>query len=92
MEEGGLMDADMALEDVWADLEAVLGDRMPERICSEDHSWFTMDQYRKRYKHSEETIRRHLDQWIDAGLLETQLQRRGRHNVRCYRAVKSQET
>ena len=88
--EGGLMDADMALEDVWADLEAVLGDRMPEQIYPEDHRWFTMDQYREHYKRSEEVIRRWLDEWIADGVLETQLQRRGRHNVRCYRAVKSQ--
>ena len=88
--EGGLMDAEMALEEVWADLEEVLGNRMPERIYPEDRSWFTMSQYRKRYKHSEETIRRQLDGWIADGLLETQIQRRGRHNVRCYRAVKGQ--
>ena len=86
--ESGLMDADIALEDVWADLEETLGDKMPERIYSEDHGWFTMSQYRKRYKHSEETIRRQLDQWIADGLLETQIQRRGRHNVRCYKAAK----
>ena len=90
--EGGLMDAEMALEDVWADLEEVLGDRMPERICSEDRSWFSMDQYRSKYNRSEETTRHQLDQWIDDGLLETQLQRRGKHNVRCYRAVKDQPT
>ena len=86
--EGGVMDADMTLEEVWADLEEVLGDMMPERIYPEDRSWFTMGQYRERYKHSEETIRRYLDQWIARAMIETQLQRRGRHNVRCYRAVK----
>ena len=86
--EGGLMDADMALEDVWVDLEEVLGDKMPEQIHPEDCSWFTMGQYRERYKRSEELIRHQLDQWIADGILETQIQRRGRHNVRCYRAAK----
>ena len=92
MEEGGLMDADMALEDVWADLEEVLGDQTPERIYPEDRGWFSIKQYQERYKHSEKIIRRELDQWIEDGLLETQMQRRGNHNVRCYRAVKDRPT
>ena len=88
--ESGLMDADIALEDVWADLEETLGDKMPERIYSEDHGWFSFAQYRERYNRSDKIVRRQLDQWIDDGLLDTQIQRRGRHNIRCYRAVKGQ--
>ena len=84
----GLMDADMSLEEVWADLEEVLGDKMPELVHPEDLAWFSMAQYRSKYNRSEETTRHQLDQWIADGLLETQLQRRGKHNVRCYRAVK----
>ena len=82
------MDADMSLEEVWADLEEVLGDRMPEPIYPEDHSWFSLAQYREQYQRSDETARHHLSRWVKDGILETQTQRRGRHNIRCYRAVK----
>lgn len=87
--ESGLMDADMPLEEVWADLEEMLGDRMPEQIFAEDQSWFSMAQYKNRYKQSDRTIRHQLAQWVDDGVLETQLQKRHRHNVRCYRAAKA---
>jgi len=87
--ESGLMDTpDMCLEEVWADLAAALGDSLPEPVYAEDRSWFSMGQYRERYKQSEKMSRRQLDQWVDDGMLETQIQRRHRHNVKCYRAVK----
>ena len=82
------MDADMALEDVWADLEEVLGDRMPDRVYPEDRTWFTLQQYQARYGHSYQGSRDWLDEQVEDGLLERQAQRRGNHNVRCYRAVK----
>jgi len=82
------MDGDMTLEEVWADLEEVLGDQVPERVYPEDRTWFSNSQYQARYNKSDGKTRRELTQWIEDGLLETQMQRRGNHNVRCYRAVK----
>lgn len=86
--ESGLMDADMPLEEVWADLKEVLRDRLPEPIFPEDQGWFSMAQYRKRYKQGEKSVRRDLARWVDDGTLEVQIQRRHGYNVKCYRAVK----
>jgi len=81
-------DADISLEQVWADLEELLGDSMPEQVFPEDQSWFSIRQYRERYKASDKTIRAQLRQWVDDGILEQQLQRRHGHNIMCYRPVK----
>ena len=83
-------DADISLEQVWADLEELLGDSIPEQVFPEDQSWFSIRQYRERYKASDKTIRAQLRQWVNDGILEQQLQRRHGHNIMCYKAVKDQ--
>jgi len=78
---------DISLEQVWVDFEDAIGDRMPEPIHPDDRSWFTLDEFIERYKISRLNSKKFLDQQIEDGLLEAQIQRRGNHNVKCYRPI-----
>lgn len=84
------MEAELELTsaELWADFEAAMGDALPEHVHPEDMSWFCLSDYTQRYGRSEGKGRADLEAAVEAGKLDKQLQRRGTHNVICYRPRK----
>ena len=82
---------EVSLEEIWASLEEAVGDDIPEPIFPDDRSWFSIKQFQERYGMSRQPAADKLAEWVDRGILVTQTQRRGSHNVRCYRPPKEQE-
>lgn len=80
---------ELTREQLWADFEAAMGDALPERVYPEDTTWFCLAGYIRRYGRSEALGRADLESAVKAGKLDKQLQRRGTHNVICYRPRKT---